>query len=62
MGASAQSDGELLPQEQVLEHERLAATERSTQRADEERHPVRHATMMARGADYYPYDILALRR
>jgi hypothetical protein len=33
-GAGAQDDGELLPQEQVLQHERLAATERSAQRAD----------------------------
>jgi hypothetical protein len=33
-GAGAQDDGELLPQEQVLEHERLAATERSAQCAD----------------------------
>jgi hypothetical protein len=46
---SAQCAGELLPQEQVLEHERLAATERGAQCANEEHHPSPHGTMMARG-------------
>jgi hypothetical protein len=59
VGASAPGDGELLPEEQVLEHERLAATERGTQRAEEEHHPVRHGTMMARGADRHPDGALA---
>ena len=59
MGASAQSDRELLPQEQVLEHERLAATERSAQYADEERDPIEHGPMMARGAERHPDTVLA---
>jgi D-aminopeptidase len=58
-GASAQGDGELLPQQQVLEHERPAATERGAQCAEEERHPVRHATMMAHGASRHRYGVLA---
>jgi hypothetical protein len=48
-GASAQGHGELPPQEQVLEHERLAPPGRGPQRAEEERHPVRHGTRMGRG-------------
>ena len=59
MGASAQSDSELLPQEQVLEHERLTATERSAQYADEERDPIEHGPMMARGAERHPDTVLA---
>ena len=55
----AQRDGELLPQEQVLEHERLAATERSAQHAGEERDPFDHGPMMARGADRHPDRVLA---
>jgi hypothetical protein len=47
--ASARGAGELLPQEQVLEHERLGATERDARRADEERHPVQHGTTVAHG-------------
>src|SRR5262249_6559690 len=58
-GASTQGDGELLPEEQVLEHERPAAAERGAQRADEERHPVEHGSMMARGADRPPDGVLA---
>src|SRR5262249_39719978 len=51
-----------LPQEQVLEHERLAATERSAQRADEEQHPVEHGTMVAHDTDPTPHGVLALHR
>jgi hypothetical protein len=31
---NAEGDGELLPEEQILQHERLRASERSAQRAD----------------------------
>src|SRR5215204_410690 len=58
-GTGAEGDGELLPQEQVLEHERLAATERGAHSVQEEHYPVRNATMMAHGAGRHRCGVLA---
>ena len=44
---SAQRHGELLPQEQVLQHQRTAAAERGTQKATEEREQIEHRVMIA---------------
>src|SRR5262245_58923116 len=58
-GASAEGNRELLAQEQVLEHERSAATERGAQYAKEEDDPVRHGTMLADGVGLHRYGVLA---
>ena len=44
---SAQRDGELLPQEQVLHQERVPAPEGGAHEADEECHPIQHGVMIA---------------
>ena len=43
----AQGDGELLPQQQVLQQERPAAAERCTQKSTEEHEQFQHRVMIA---------------
>ena len=43
----AQRDGEVLPQEQILFHERAVASECGEHDADEEGHPIQHGGMIA---------------
>jgi hypothetical protein len=56
----AQRDGELLPQEHVLQPQRTVAAEHGTQGTNEERHPIHHCAMLAHGADRHTDGVLAL--
>src|SRR3712207_5694190 len=48
--ARAQSDGELLPQEQILEQEDATVARRGTEDTNKEREPIKHGVMMAGNA------------
>ena len=58
----AQRDGELLPQEQVLLHQGLPASECGAHDAGEERHPIQHGAMITYGASNDADGVLALYR
>jgi hypothetical protein len=59
MWGGAQRDGELLPQEQILHQERVAAPKCRKRDADEERHPIQHGVMIADQRHRYADGVVA---